>query len=295
MSQILEFLSQPWVGSSLGIFGIVAAVIFYLRSRRIARLSFQKDEVAIIGGSGAAFPEEVTISFAGAPVNRVTASRFVIWNSGNTTLSGSQIVQSDQLRLELKGKVNVLKIELLRVSRQVNAAWIKQREGAIGIVDVGFDYLDPSDGLAIEVLHSGGRSDLNFAGTLRGLPSGIKDYGRAPWYFDRRFRNLPFPFGHFLKTLIIFSLCVGLSATTLALLQPQLILWFPSLAEKEVSNPLEVRWLFVFIGVTYTALPLLILWLRRRRYPSCLEPASKSNSTEHDDGPNEDSADASSS
>lgn len=295
MSEILQFLSKPWVGSGLGILGILSAVFFYIRSRRISRLSFQRDEIAIIGGSGAAFPKEVTISFANSPVARVTATRYVIWNSGNTTLSGAQIVQSDPLRLELKSGGKVLKADILRVSRPVNAAWLKPREAGVSIVDIGFDYLDPNDGFAIEVLHSGQRSDLNIHGTLRGLPNGVTDWGRTAWYFDRRLRQMTLPFGVSMKVVIWVCLLFGLLAAVAAVMIPSLFQWFPSLAEKKVSDPTSVRWPLLVVGITYTALPVLLLWLKRRRYPPCLEPSQEKNSTEQEDRPNEDSANAPSS
>jgi hypothetical protein len=290
MSEILQFLSKPWVGSGLGILGILAAVVFYIRSRKNSRLSFQRDEIAIIGGSEAAFPKEVTISFADSPVDRVTATRYVIWNSGNTTLSGAQIVQSDPLRLELKSDGKVLRVSILRVSRPVNAAWLKPREAGANIVDIGFDYLDPNDGLAIEVLHTGPRSDLNLHGTLRGLPSGATDWGRAAWYFDRRLRQMPFPFNMSIKFVIWISFLFGLLAVIAAIMIPSLFQLFPSLAENKASDPTSVRWPILFVGITYISLPGLLLWLKRRRYPPCLEPNQEKNSTERDDGPNEDSA-----
>ncbi len=290
MSDVLQLLSIPWVGSGLGILGILAAVFFYIRSRKNSRLSFQRDEIAIIGGSGAAFPREVAISFADSPVDRVTATRYVIWNSGNTTLSGAQIVQSDPLRLELKSDGKVLRVSILRVSRPVNGAWLKPREVVANIVDIGFDYLDPNDGLVIELLHSGPRSDLNLHGTLRGLPSGATDWGRAAWYFDRRLRQLPFPFNTSIILVIWISFLFGLLSVVAAIMIPSIFQLYPSLAEIKASDPMSIRWPILFTGIIYILLSGLFLWLKRRRYPTSLEPNQEKNNTEQDDGPNEDSA-----
>ncbi len=295
MSDILQLLSKPWIGSALGIVGILAAIVFYTRSRRISRLSFQKDEVAIIGGSGAAFPEEVQITFGDARVDRVTATRYVVWNSGNTTLSGTQIVDADPLRLELESSNKVLKAEILRASRSVNAVTLRAHDTRVSTVDIGFDYLDPNDGFTLEVIHSGPKFDLHLCGTLRGLPDGVTNCGRSAWYFDRRLRQMPFPFGMSMKLVIWTSLVFGCLVTVIGLMTPLLLHWFPSLAERRASEPASMRWPILFAGVTYIILPVLLLWLKRRRYPACLEPSLDEGNTEQDDRPNVDSASASSS
>jgi drug/metabolite transporter (DMT)-like permease len=59
MKNLIDFISQPWLGSLLGILGLCAAVFFYLRSRRLSKLAYQSDGVTILGSSNAAFPEEL--------------------------------------------------------------------------------------------------------------------------------------------------------------------------------------------------------------------------------------------
>jgi hypothetical protein len=275
MQQITNFLSEPWVGSTLGILGILAAVVFYLRSKRISRLAYQRDEVAIIGGSSAAFPSEVVISFAGSPVARVSATRFVVWNAGNTTLDRSQIVDADHLRLDLHSDGEILKVELLRTTREVNTVWAKSKPSERSRVDFGFDYLDPNDGFLIEVLHSGQRGALQMAGTLRGLPDGLTDYGRSPWYFERIFRTLPFPFNRPYKPFLVTTLIIGVLFMLAGILMPIIVRWAPSLAEKKPSDPFEFRWLLLLAGMLYAGFPLCLLWVRRRRYPNSLEPTPK--------------------
>jgi len=94
MDTIIDLISKPWLGSILGVLGLTAAIIFYLRSRKVSRLAFQHDVITLVGASDAAFPDEVEIRFSGDIVPRVTADRIVLWNDGNTTLGASQIVES---------------------------------------------------------------------------------------------------------------------------------------------------------------------------------------------------------
>jgi len=271
MKTLLDFLSQPWLGTIFGILGLAAAIIFYLRSRRVSRLAYQYDEITLLGASGAAFPNEIEIRFSGAQVPCVTASRFVLWNAGNITLRGSDIVAGDPLRIELEEAGSILKLSTLKVTRDVNAFSVMQRSGADRIADIQFDYLDPGDGIALEALHSGGRRELKLKGTLRGVPMGARNYGRANWFSDRAVRLVPFPFSS-TRFLIITGVVIGAAMALYGLLRAQIYLIFPKLVEPTPLGSLQKpSWSFVAAGALYITLPLLLIWARRRRYPSMLE------------------------
>lgn len=273
---MLQFLGQPWVGSILGIVGVSAAIVFYLRSRQVSRLSFQREHHTIIGGANAAFPKEVTIYYEGKPVDMVTATRYVIWNSGNTTLHGNQIVETDSLRLELVGEGRVLKTTLLNVTRKVNGVtfspwdplhWSGDSTKGHRVVKIDFDYLDPGDGLAIEVIYSGTNSLLTLDGTLRGLPSGLTDFGRSASEFTRRTARFMKPFG---LSSGVFTAAVAVFSFGAFFLLP----WLTSqpTVDKGVSViATDFRWLLVLNGIMYGIISWRSTVLSRRRYPQSLD------------------------
>jgi hypothetical protein len=273
MGTIIDLISKPWLGSILGVLGLAAAVLFYLRSRKVSRLAFQHDVITLVGASDAAFPDEVEIRFSGDIVPRVTADRIVLWNDGNTTLGASQMVESDPLRAELKEDSSLLKVSALKCSREVNGCSVGRRKDSQRIADIHFDFLDPGDGIAFEILHSGSPIDLKILGTLRGMPSGIKNYGRARWFADRRTKRLPFPFGRLVFRLPFFLVIVlGFLMAAYGLFKPQVISVVPSLAKtSQPSDTTKPDWFFVLTGILYAAMPLALLWFRRRRYPASLE------------------------
>ena len=58
MEHILNALAQGWLGTVVGFVGILLAILFYWRSRRQARLGFQRDHVTLVGGgSGSDIPK----------------------------------------------------------------------------------------------------------------------------------------------------------------------------------------------------------------------------------------------
>lgn len=273
MDTIIDLISKPWLGSILGVLGIGAAVFFYLRSRKVSQLAFQHDAITLLGASDAAFPDEVEIRFSGKLVPRVTADIIVLWNDGNTTFTASQIVASDPLRIELPENSSLLKVTVLKCSREVSAGSVVQQEDSHQIADIHFDFFDPGDGIVFEVLHSGNRNDLDILGTLRSMPAGIKNYGRARWFTEQRTKQLPFPLDKLgLRFPLMLMIVFGVIMTLFGLIGAQVITVFPSLVEEsQRSDPIKLNWLIVFAGLLYTATPLALLWLRRRRYPISLE------------------------
>lgn len=283
MKTLIDLISQPWLGSLLGILGLGAAIFFYFRSRKVSRLAFQSDRVTLVGSANSAFPKELEIRFSGTSVPRVTAERIVIWNAGNNTLGGQQIVSSDPLRVEIAEGSEILKIDVLKSTREVTALRLTHREGSKRIADICFDYLDPGDGMLFEILHSGGRADLEILGTLRGIPSGLKDYGRVLWFFNRNFK--PYPFNRLRWTMVIILL-LGLGSMIYGLFRPYLLHLFPSLTEQLIkpADTTKPLWVAVVLGVLYTATPAWLLWKSRKRYPSSLDIDSSVKADSDKDG-----------
>ena len=272
MKNLIDFISQPWLGSLLGILGLCAAVFFYLRSRRLSKLAYQSDGVTILGSSNAAFPEELEVRFSGVPVPRVTNERVVMWNAGNTTIGGEQVVSSDPLRIEVEEGSEILKIDILKTTREVNAFKLAHRDESKRIVDIHFQYLDPGDGLSLNVLHSGERGDLELLGTLRGIPSGLSNYGHGFEFLTQVSEQLSISLQSMMRFFIVTILVIGLMAIIFGLLAPYLLIWFPRLAQQPATQEIfKSSWPIVAAGALYVLPATFWLWMRRKRYPASLD------------------------
>jgi len=263
MDSILKILSQGWIGTVVGLAGIVLAVVFYLRSRRKTRLAFQHDHVMLLGGRRAAFPDEVEIRFAGTVVPRITASKIVIWNYGDRTISRTDLVEGDPLRVEVPEGGQILKHTIHRQTRSVNAWNIDQPSP--NRLDLTFDFVDPGDGISLEVIHSQPGSELDVVGTIRGIPKGLINYDRPFW------SGIAHPL--LLRVVFFVGIALGACLGLYGLLPSQLGQWFPAaLSRAEPIDPQRIRWVLVMCGFLYAALPGFMLWSSRRRYPASLEP-----------------------
>lgn len=264
MDAILSLISEGWFGTAVGLVGIALAIVFYVRSKGSARLAYQYDHAMLVGGRGAVFPEELEIRFAGSVVPRVTASRVVVWNCGDRTINGIDVVSDDQLRVELPEGARILSHSVVRQTREVNGWAIVSSDNRLGL---SFDFVDPGDGISIEVLHTESGGDVEVTGTIRGIPAGVRDYGRAAWSaYTTRQRRFPWNRPRY---VLGFAVVVGLSLMAVGLLAPLLA---PEDLDVFHTESAEIRWSLVGVGALYAVLPGLFLWVSRRRYPVTLEP-----------------------
>jgi hypothetical protein len=232
----------------------------------------------------------VEIRFSGHCVPRITATRVVVWNAGSTTLTGSDVVAGDPLRLELDGDGSVLQASIVCATRKVNDLRTEVDERGSSTILLPFDFLDPGDGAHLRVLHSGGRNALTLTGTIRGMRSGPVYYGRTE-VVPVSSRSLPWPIRIGRSTITMYTmLAIGVGMVAVSLLSLLLYdaapMWYRRFSEvpSSWSAPSSPVWFFVVIGVVYAALPVSVLWLRRRRYPASLvDPGEEGGGGECDE------------
>jgi hypothetical protein len=84
MEYLRALLDKGWFGSLVGLCGILLAIIFYVRSKAISRVTYQSGGIRLIGQHGE-LPDEVTVTYRDIPVKMLSASTIAIWNAGRTT------------------------------------------------------------------------------------------------------------------------------------------------------------------------------------------------------------------
>jgi len=92
MEVLKMFFSQGWVGSLIGIIGLIIGVFLYKASRIGARPVYQLRAFGLIGKEKQVLPEQVEILFGGRSIPRLTMTHLILWNSGKATLYGKDIV-----------------------------------------------------------------------------------------------------------------------------------------------------------------------------------------------------------
>jgi hypothetical protein len=173
------------VSTVVAVFGIIATVYFYLKSRKRRRLTYA------VSGTVLSTPEipefrDLELRYRGEVVPRVAVSDIILWNSGTDTVAGSDVACRSPIRLLVPDGQRVLSCAVVAGTRnEIGARVSVEPEVGFGYV-VAFDFLDPGDGMRLKVVHTGGASDaVEVRGTVLGAGSVVKTRRRVDvdWVF----------------------------------------------------------------------------------------------------------------
>jgi hypothetical protein len=245
MESLKDVIGQGWMGVIIGIIaGLIISYIFYTLSRIRPGMAVQKNSYTVIQPGHQVEPGELEIVFRGIKVPRLTLSIIVIWNSGNTTLQGSQAVSTDPLRIITTMESQIIEVRQ-KPTRLVNGFNTSVNTAAPNELECSFDYLDPRDGVRLTILHSG-NNDVRVAGTFRGLPQGLRDLGQLPETKRDRFEVI----------LMIVILIAG----------------FILIVGPPFSDPMAIGILLFLMafGLSAVVFSISVLWRQRRRIPKSL-------------------------
>jgi len=184
-----NFFATNWLSIVSIVTGAVTSWIiswFYFRKGvRNKAISFTTNDISVIWPTNQGKDDSLKITYQGNEVPRVTSTTMAIWNSGTETIDGSDIVADDPLRLIAAEGVKILRVQVLEKTRDVivgDIPNISEKQA-----NVRFRYLDANDGIAVEVLHTGGMDAISVAGAIKGIPRGVTTHDRDKvdrWIFS---------------------------------------------------------------------------------------------------------------
>jgi len=270
---VFNFFNQGWVGSLIGLVGIIlggVGIFSYKISRSTAKPSYQKSSFRLIGRKENNLPKDVTVIFKRKEVDRLTKTTLILWNNGTEVLNGEDVISTDSLQISFTDGDNILSYKVLKQTKDVNNFELLKNEAFPHRLLINFSYLDPNDGIVLEILHDSKERYPEVTGTIRGLPKGFEDLGRV-------YPNRPVKVKHPLNILLsrpklVFggAIIVGLGMVIFGLL-PQEIRDVLVTDSHENKYRIDQSLFFVILGIVYAAMPASILWIRRKKYPKQLE------------------------
>lgn len=276
MQEILSFFNQGWVGSLLGLIGIIvgaAGVFSYKISKSTAKPTYQKLSLRLIGRDEDNLPKEVTVFFKGKEVDRLTKTTLILWNNGTEVLEGKDIIKPDLIQIAFDEGDNILTYSIIKKTKVVNNFELIKNEENPHKLTVNFDYLDPNDGVVLELLHDSNKRYPKITGTVKGLPNCFVDLGSI--YSGKQnkhklrvgaflFKYSKIPFG-----VMIF---IGFAMAIFGLIpQEARSVIFLNLTGGHESKLINKPMFFLILGFLYALPPVVILWSRRKKYPKQLE------------------------
>lgn len=263
MQKFLDALSPGWIGTLIGIIGLVIAIATYLLTRKRSILSYSTKEISLIGTSDAKFSSDLTIQYKGINIPRLTKLIIVFWNDGENTITKNEIAAKEPLRIVTNDENSILSISILKSSRDITGIeyyFITPQRACLS-----FDFLDHNDGCTLEILHTGNIRSINILGTIIGMPSGLINHG--PIISRPRFQIFKSLFSIDSKlniSLQFENISTFFMGTLLILLTYLAKYIFPNSPNIDIYNYLS--WLG-YISIGYG---ILLEYISRRKYPSSI-------------------------
>jgi len=186
LQNFIILLNQGWIGFEFGILGLILSVYFYFRSKQVTSLTCQINTIELIDVNSS-IKDEITISFHDRDVSKLYKSEVTVWNSGNTTIKKSDVLDSDPLVFVFSEKDEVLRNGFVKTSTPQNNTLLNFEKGEQYQVYFEFEYLEPNDGAKIEFIHTLPTEPV-LKGTILGMPSGILNISTLESAID----SLPF-------------------------------------------------------------------------------------------------------
>jgi hypothetical protein len=148
---------------------------FYLKSQPVKRLTWTNHGSNFVD-SKQGLLGRIAIHYDGRSLAWPRTETIFIWNSGNQTISGSDVSNADPLRLSYQ-HATVLEVHDVIANRQ--AAAPKVADISPNDIRIEFDYLDPGDRIRLTVLIDGEEktwfTQPVLQGSIRGLTHGIRN------------------------------------------------------------------------------------------------------------------------
>ena len=266
MEDVFEFLNQDWINSLIGVIGVGigltglgVALYFFFASKRDPKPVYQYWSRRILGKDEDNLPKDVSVKFKGIEVIRLNRTTIIFWNDGTKVLNGSDIVKADPLIISYPEGSKILSCQILRQTKEANGFSLKLMPDKPNVLLIDFEYLDPKGGVTCEIVHDTQEHDPEVLGSIKGIPSGFKALGEVrshiAWsllpFLLHRSPKMPVR-KNALWILMLFGFFVLISQ----------IIW---------KDLIRLDNFFFILGIVYILVPVLPLWLIRRRYPKHLE------------------------
>ncbi|MBE9157471.1 hypothetical protein IQ265_11645 [Nodosilinea sp. LEGE 06152] len=195
--QILNFLNQGWVGSLLGILGILTGLYFYLASTKRKILKYQIYSEKLIED----FQNEVDglkITYYAQPISNLAISHVYVWNAGRDVIRRNDISEFEPIEILVNGKL-MGAIKLLSLRNGKNNGFLPER--AEDKILINFSYIGHRDGFNIRFFHTWKDSIIV---NVRGDVIGEQKPSRGDYYRLHKIFEAVFGFSAFI--LIAFIL-----------------------------------------------------------------------------------------
>lgn len=204
---------MDWIELGVGAFlgGVISIIIdhFFISENTERRIEYEIESTSLI-------TEKVSKDLAPAPSLRIqfgtdresedvqvlTSSIITIQNTGYTVIESTNIPPDDPIRIHARDDARIYQTKVLATRGSANNFLVTPRYSKY--IDIGFSFINPMDGVRIQVFHSGKTGNaLEIRGTIIGGP---KIQKKSHWKRDLKVILIVPAIASMLLALIVFFL-----------------------------------------------------------------------------------------
>lgn len=175
-------------GILLGIVGILLTIFLFFISYEYRKLSYYIRSTVLNMRIFKDKIKKLEVFYEGNLVEKLTISRIILLNKGNKGIDQNDILSDGQVKIKLSYPYEIYNYEILyNENKQKSRFDIDANNITRNILPIKFEYLEPYQGVVIQVLHNGNEKDIKISGNIKE----IKDierinennrYGLIPFY-----------------------------------------------------------------------------------------------------------------
>lgn len=176
-----DFLTSPvyvlgglFLGLAVGIVGTFLTIKYGMfRQLRCRCRSF-----CLIFGFVSKLPGlDVRYAGFGQSVENVTVSKVILWNAGRGTIQKSDILAKDNVCIRIDPQYEILEVAIIQ-QKNAKSGFTSTLSQDRKHATIKFEFINPSEGVVIQVVHTGTKSkDLSIEGTIKDAGPIKRTYG----------------------------------------------------------------------------------------------------------------------
>lgn len=205
---IVKLQTDPYCWLILSIFTIVGfalTTVGLIKDRLRKRLSYFTESYLI--GQNCSFFKEYEVSYRGEKPNKITLTKYTIWNNRNKTIDSNDVSRKRNISISASNNARILDAKIICAD--------EANDFTISLIDshkvtIEFDYIAKHDGVVLVLLYTGNEEDLTFDYKLKNPAKKVNKHSTYATSGD-----VGLAFGCFLKLLATFMCLFEYKKSTL--------------------------------------------------------------------------------
>lgn len=164
--EAISLMNNPYAWLFLA-FCTVAAFVFaiytWIAGKKKKEFSYFSNSYKIIQKGKSSIPQ-LQLTYENRNIEDLSITKYAIWNSGNEVINTNDIVSERPLKITASSGAVILNTKVIVESEETNKFIIDEQQENSSTIN--FDYVDPRDGIVIQIIHTG--ENLEFDGKIKG-------------------------------------------------------------------------------------------------------------------------------